>query len=252
MDQRPDYYADIIVEGWPGNFRFDRENIPEYFKIDQNGRTSNQGSLSAVLTGRSEESRYATSEVTFKIEYPQDGEFVVYVTELRDMDPMPQLTVTLDGKQMFRKDLLPLNSEDYHPVMYNQYYTIDIPKGSHMIGISNTGGGRIVTSFELKNYLLKNGPDLDVQGIQTDDYILLWLKNQKYTVLHELVKIPLSIQSEGILELSGIQDGTWLAEWVNTIDASNLKTEIVESKDGKLLLQTPEVEKSIAIRLQKL
>ncbi len=251
-DPHPGYYADQIVEGWPGNFHLDRENVPGVFQIDENGRLLSQESLTAVLTGPLEHSQNATSEVSFKVEYPVNGEFITYITELRDEEPTPQLTVILDGKQVIQKDLLPLDSENYQPVMYNQYDAVSIPKGEHMIHIANTGGGRIVTSYELKNFLLKNGPDLEVHGIQSDDYILLWLKNQKFTVLHEMVGISSTEQPEGILELANIPDGTWLAEWVNTVDATVIRSELVNSSKGKLILQTPVVEKSIAVRLQKL
>ena len=251
MDPHPAYYADIIVEGWPGNFRLDREKTPEIFQIDENGRVLNQESLNAILTGIKEQTDRATREVSFQVNYPSNGQFLTFVTELRDEEPVPQLTVSVDGKKVLQKDLLPLSSMNYHPVMYNQYYTVDIPGGAHTITVSNTGGGRIVTSFELKNYLLKNGPDLNVQGIQTNDFILLWLKNQKFTVLHEMVGIPLAVQAEGILELAEVPEGTWLAEWVNTIDAEIIRTELVQSREGKLILNTPEVEKSVAIRLQK-
>ena len=251
-DSQSAYFADIIVEGWPGNFRLDRENIPDFFQIDKNGRVSNQESLTAILTGSSEQNTpRVTSGVTFRVDYPVDGEFVIYITELRDTEPTPQLTVTLDGKQVIKEDLQPLDTEDYHPIMFNQYYSVDMPRGLHTISISNTGGGRIVTSFELVDFLPKNGPDLDVRGLWTDDYILLWLKNQKFTVLHELVKIPSEEQPEGILELDNVPDGTWLAEWVNTIDATEIKRELVESRNKKLIVNTPVVDKSIAVRLRK-
>ena len=247
----PDYYADVIVEGWPGNFRLDRENIPEVFQIDEYGRVRNQESLTAILTGKQEKADRATREVSFQVNYPVDGQFLVFVTEIRDEEPSPQLRVIVDGKKVLQKDLLPLPSENYYPVMYNQYYPVDIPEGSHIITVSNSGGGRIVTSFELKNFLLKNGPDLNVQGIRTHDYILLWLKNQKFTVLHEMVDIPSQKQPEGILELLQVPDGTWLAEWVNTLTAETIRKELVQVRNGNLLLPTPEVEKSIAIWLHK-
>jgi len=249
-DPHPDYYADLIVEGWPGNFRLDRKNTPDKFRIDKNGRVLNQESLTAVLTGKLENNN-ATQEVSFQVDYPANGEFVVYITELRDEEPTPQLRVMVDGKKILQKDLLPLTSENYYPVMYNQYYSVDIPKGTHIITVSNSGGGRIVTSFELKNYLLKNGPDLEIRGIQAEDYILIWLKNQKFTVLHEMVNIPSPPQADGILELEDVTDGIWLVEWINTLDAGVIKTEWMEGSDGKLRLSTPAVRESVAVRLQK-
>lgn len=242
----PDY-ADVIVEGWPGNFRRSN-NAPEFFQIDKHGNVDQQESLSAILSGGGGR---RPSSVGFTIEYPVDGEFAIYVTELRDTEPTPQLSVTLNGEQVLEKDLLPLDVENFNPVMYNQTYTIEIPKGSHNIRIENTGGGSFVTAFELKNYLLRTGPDLEVRGLQSEDHILVWLKNPKFTILHSLVDASMESRPEGLLELQNVPDGTWEAEWINTVDANWLKTEVVESENHRLVLETPVVGKSVAIRLRR-
>lgn len=254
-------YADVLVEGWVGNFHMSEEEAmeQEFFRIDENGHVHPQELLSAVLPGPNEQNTTwltapngLTSSVTFRAEYPVDGEFVVYVTELRDTEPTPQLTVTLDGKQVLQKDLSPLETEDYRPRRFNQYYTIDISRGSHTVRIENSGGGSFATAFELKNYIPKNGPDLEVRGLQSNDFILLWLKNQKFTILHEMMGIDIKPQPEGILELQNVPDGIWLVEWMNTTDAMFFKTELVESRDQTLVLETPVIGKSIAIRLHKI
>lgn len=242
------YYADVIVEGWnpTGNYGMPREAADQkFFQIDRNGRVETNDLLTAVLvdtTGKGKSRN--TPSVTFKAEYPVNGEFIVFVSDLRNTKPTIQLTVSLDGKQALKKDLL--------PAPFIQNYTINIPKGPHTILIENSSGGTFTTSFELKNYIFKNGPDLEVRGLQSDDYILLWLKNQKFTLLHEMTKINLKPQPEGILELQNVPDGSWMVEWVNTVDASNVKTELVESKSHKLVLKTPVIEKSVAVRLQKI
>lgn len=88
--------------------------------------------------------------------------------------------------------------------------------------------------------------------MKTDGYILLWIKNQKYTLLHELAGIKFSEQPDGILELNDIQAGSWSAEWINTIDATTLRKELVESKGGKLILNTPSINESVAVKLIRL
>ena len=246
---KPSYYSDVSLEGWPGNFSRPRGVNPEFFQIDKNGRVEKQESLNAVLSGS--DGQQSTSDVTFKVEFPVNGEFVVYVTELRTPEPAPQLTVNLDEKEVLKKDLTPLQKEKYHPMMYDQYYAIPVSKGQHTVRVANTGGGSFVTAFELKNYLFKNGPDLEVRGLQTKDYILLWLKNPKYTVLYELMKIGTKLQPEGLLELNNVPDGSWMAEWINTLDAKYIKTELVRSSKQKLILKTPPIEQSVAIRLRK-
>lgn len=248
---KPAYYADVMFEGWPGNFSMPREKAPEFFMIDKNGRVDQQDALTAVLNGPSGNQTSGTS-VSLKITYPVNGEFVVYVPELRTATPTPQLTVIQDDKEVIKKDLLPLDTKNYNPIKYNQYYSFPVTKGNHTFKVSNTGGGSMITAFGLKNYLLKNGPDLEVRGLQTDDYILLWIKSPKYTVLHELMNLAIPEQPEGLLTLNNVPDGSWIAEWVNTIDSKNIKTELVKSGKGKLVLKTPAIDKSIAIRLQKL
>ena len=114
------------------------------------------------------------------------------------------------------------------------------------------GGGNFQTAFELKNFRFNEGPDLEVRGLQADDFILLWIKNQKYTLLHELAGIELTTQPEGILELKSVPDGSWSAEWINTIDAATLRKELVESKGGKLILSTPSINESVAVKLIRL
>ena len=69
MDSRPTYYSDVIVEGWPGNFHLNRDDVPDAYQIDPYGHVSHQESLNAVLTGKSEGRLNAASEVTFKMDY---------------------------------------------------------------------------------------------------------------------------------------------------------------------------------------
>jgi len=242
------YYADVIVEGWnpTGNYGMpDKAAEQNVFQIDKDGRVEANELLHALLADTIGKKKSGnTSSVTFKAVYPVNGEFVVFVSDLRNAKPTIQLKVTLDGKQAIKKDLL--------PAPFIQNFTINIPKGIHTIQVENSGGGNFVTSFELKNYILRNGSDLEVRGLQSDDYILLWLKNQKFTLLHEMTKTGLQPQPEGKLELQDVPEGSWMVEWVNTIDASYIKTELVESRKQKLLLKTPVIEKSVAVRLHKI
>ena len=244
----PPYYSDVIFEGWnpTGNYGMPKEaSEQKTFRITAAGKVEPNEYLHSQLadtTGR-KNSRSVPS-VTFNVEYPVNGEFIVFASDIRNVAPSVKLKVSVDGKEVLKKDLTP------KPFM--QYFPVSIGKGAHIIVVENGGGGSFQTAFELKNYLLKDGPALEVRGLQAEDYILLWIKNQKYTLLHELAAIGFNRQPEGVLELNSIPDGSWLAEWVNTIDASVLRTELVVSRGGKLILNTPAVNESIAVRLKKI
>jgi hypothetical protein len=240
------YYGDVIIEGWPGNFGLSAAPQDEFFHILPNGTVDRQEALNAVLTGAtSVKGPRNISAVTFKMTYPAKGRFIVHITELRDMSSTPQLTVLLDGRQVIKEDLTGLNRND-------KQYPVDMPAGAHTIKIENSGGGSFVTVYEAQDYILRNGPDLEVRGIQSDDYILLWLKNQQFTILHEMMEKVVLPQAPGKLELQQVPDGWWKAEWVNTLNAEHIQTNIVESKNGKLELVTPEIGESVAIRLHRI
>jgi hypothetical protein len=248
MNPLPAYYADAIIEGWnpTGNYGMPKDAASQKsFQIDRNGKVEPNEYLNASLfdtTGN--EKSPDTPSVTFTMNYPEKGEFVVFVSDVRNVKPVVKLKVSIDGMETLSKELLPFP--------FLQYFPLNVTKGSHTILIENAGGGNFQTSFELKNFILKNGPDLEVRGLQSDDYILLWIKNQKYTLLHEMSGTGIIPQPEGILELQNVSGGFWLTEWINTIDGLTIGKELVESKSGKLILKTPVITKSIAIRLHKI
>ena len=236
-------YRDVIVEGWTGNFYLS-EYVPDIFKIDKRGNVDYPESLNAVLGARE------NTAVEFQIDYPVNGEFMIYICEVRGRQT-PQLTVLLDGQEVLREDILPLDIENYQPFLHNQSYSVPVSKGNHRIRIENSGKGSFVTSFELKKYVHKNS-DLEIRGLQTEDFILLWLKNQKFTLLHSLVGDDIQPQAEGLLHLKDLADGRWIAEWWDTVDAKKIKTDIVESKNNQIVLEPPVVNASIAVKLRKI
>ncbi|MBI5008998.1 MAG: hypothetical protein HZB98_04990 [Bacteroidia bacterium] len=52
--------------------------------------------------------------------------------------------------------------------------------------------------------------------------------------------------------MKSVPDGSWSAEWINTIDAIILRKELVESTGGKLILNTPSINESVAVKLIRL
>jgi len=236
-------YSDVIVEGWTGNFYLSK-HVPDVFKIDEAGRVDHHESLNAVLGAGS------NSAVEFQADFPADGEFMIYICEVRGRQTS-QLTVSLDGQEVLKENILPLDIDNYQYFLHNQSYSVPVSKGNHRIRIENSGGGGLVTSFELKNYIPRSD-DLEITGLQTEDFILLWLKNQKFTLLHSLMGVDIQPQQEGLIHIKGVTEGRWIAEWWNTVNATRIKTDIVESKNNQIVLETPVVNESVAVRLRKL
>lgn len=252
---RPQYYADVFVDGWGANYRWPRDwNETEVFEITPDGRLRNRDSFPRALMTKAgdgcQSKRNCTkSDVTFQMDYPKDGEFVVFVPELKwdaGNSAAPQLTARLDGRVVLREDLAEAAGQ---PRWCYRQFGFPVSSGPHTIRIESTGGGGFIVGCELRGFVLRPGPDLDVYGQQTDDIILLWLKNQKFTWLHARMGIESREQSSGQLHLANIPNGVWIAEWLDTVDNRWLERSIEEARNGRMRIKTPPVQRSMVVRL---
>ena len=85
--------------------------------------------------------------------------------------------------------------------------------------------------------------------MQTDDIILVWLKAPKLTWLYVRTGIEPEAQLAGKLVLTNVPDGVWIAEWLDTIENQWIRRSVERSANGKLVLETPPIQKSVAVRL---
>ena len=245
---RQPYYADALIEGFPGNYAFPPEALErQTFTVLENGRLERQDLLHARL---GEQRSWQASARSFQVCYPADGQFIVYVPELGGR---PQLTVSVDGKVVLEQELLPYGPPDrYDARAYYKKYPVDISAGAHTIRVANTGGGSLTSAFELTNYVRRHGPNIEARGLQTDDYMLLWLKHPEFNWMYRRMGMQPDEQPAGRLTLRDVPDGTWDARWMDTVEARMVGQETVTSSGGTLLLKTPPTAKSVVARLHRL
>lgn len=58
-------------------------------------------------------------------------------------------------------------------------------------------------------------------------------------------------QPAGRLTLREVPDGTWAAQWIDTVEARPAGRETVTSRNGILVLRTPATAKSVVVRLER-
>jgi hypothetical protein len=248
---RPPYYADALIEGFPGNYAFPPEAlVRETFTVLEDGRLDRQDLLHARL---GEQRSWQASARSFQVHYPVDGQFIVYVPELGGgPKPAPRLTVSVDGHVVREQELLPYEPvEQYDARAYYKKYPIEISAGRHTIRVANTGGGSITTAFALTNYVRRTGPNLEVRGWQTDDYLLLWLKHPEFNWMYRRMGMRSQEQPVGRLTLRDVPDGRWEAQWMDTVAARPVGQETVTSQNGTMTLKTPPTAKSVVVRLHR-
>jgi len=245
---RQPYYTDKFLEGWHMNYRFPEGwEDREVFNVEKNGKVEDHTYMSGFLGAP-----LGRDDITLNLDYPVDGDFTIFIPEifLRKQSPgMPEFTVYLDGNQIIKEKLA---NEDDNFRELNKEFKVKMSAGKHSIKLANTGGGYFPMGYKLTNYVHKDGPDLEVRGLQSEDMILLWLKSPKFTWLYEKMGIYPGQQPSGKLILNNVPEGIWVAEWIETVDNKWIQRASEKSESGKLILETPPILNSVAVRLTKL
>jgi len=158
----------------------------------------------------------------------------------------PILEVSIDGRRALRQ---PLPRDTEQPWSYWKSFTVPVSAGEHTVAVSNAGTGAFWTGYELCNYLPREGPDLDVAGIYTDDTILLWLRNPEFVWVYLREGRKPKERAAGRLTLEGVSNGAYTVVWRETTTGEVLATTRAEAKDGVLTLATPAITRSAVAKL---
>jgi hypothetical protein len=158
--------------------------------------------------------------------------------------------VSVDGELKFDRTLTPHNAD--FPWQFWQSYPIPLAKGQHEIYIEKDGGGAFWLGFELQNYVPRQGPELDVIGTQTTDYILLWARNPEFIWIYDREGRKPKRQSEGLLTLNRVTNGEYSVVWRETTTGEVLARNVVTAKGGKVILVVPRITRSAVAKLVKL
>jgi hypothetical protein len=240
---RKPYYAGRFFEGWPRNFsyRIAPDSRPTAFRITPEGQVDHPESFNAVLTG--------SQSHTLTVQVPVDTALVVHVPEisLQGTSGNPLLLVKVDGREALKQTLEAKDRQ--HVWEFWDHYSVALAAGQRSIEVSNAGGGALWTAYELKQYLRREGPDLDVFGMQTDDYILLWVRNPAFNWIYDREGRQPEEQAEGLLTLDHAAPGIYSATWWETTTGEVLARRVATAANGRLALATPKITRSAAAKL---
>lgn len=238
--QLPTHYTSVLVEGWPRNYGFTLfPSAPEVIEIDSSGELHNQGGLRAALP--------ANAVHRFRVDLPVAGEFIVHVPELSRRDG-PVLEVAVDGRTLLSRELAAGKTPAHE---FWRYFPVPISAGRCDIEVRNAGSATFWTAYEFTRYRRRDGPDLDVLGLQTHDYILLWVRNPQFAWIFRREGRGLQRQPEGVLTLRDVAVGRYHAVWRRTTTNDVLREDTLTVVDGRLVLPTPAITYSAGVRIER-
>ncbi|HVU23011.1 MAG TPA: DUF5060 domain-containing protein [Opitutus sp.] len=266
---RPPYFAGVFFEGFSTNYQFNTcpQPRPAIFTVTPDGGVDRPDCFSGVLapvgaakfmTGNRARNDAAVatddSRRELRIDMPRDGELVLHVPRFSG-EQHAILEVTIDGHVAFHRALVRESADA--PWDYFAQFRFPLPAGPHRVTVANLQpatpaniwSDRVTVAYELTNFRLRHGPNLDCAGLQSDACLLLWLRNPEFTWLFAREGRKAEPQPEGMLHLRRVPDGRYTVVWRDTWTGDIIGRDTADAEAGDLTLHTPAIDKGAVARL---
>ncbi|NOY82512.1 MAG: DUF5060 domain-containing protein [Kiritimatiellaeota bacterium] len=228
-------------------------NKPSRFTVPRNGRVRDGERLTRLLHGTKNHADLH-NPVTFDVDYPIPGEFVVRVTGVSGYGGA-NLRVEVDGKVALTRDFP--DDEDGGKTLhkYDGFYAVPVPAGKHRITVSDEGRDWVFVEFRLRNFFVPDRPALRVYGLAAEapvpdgPTVFLWLQNRANTWFrHNQGETPPPVPPTRVV-LRDIPDGRYRLEWWDTYTGAVRRGGTATAAAGRLELRTPQISRDAAVKL---
>jgi hypothetical protein len=253
------YRTQMLLCGTRSSWQDGPSNTPQEITIDLKGEISGNENLSGYLHGVGSNPVWH-NPVTFIADYKYDSYFTVLVGNVSKGGS--KMSISIDGRTVLDKEFTidePNPEGKYNTSKYNGKYTVDIPKGKHKIIVDNQGNDWVNLSYQttvfsekppLKAYAMM---DKNVKGPGPVAFAIVCNKDYVYfNCVSSEKPSPIEAIKDITIELDGFLDGGYSAVWTDTITGKVLKEAKLSSRNGKLAIPVPAVDKIVACKVYRL
>jgi hypothetical protein len=229
---------DVLIAPPEAGWQVAPYNRPTTVQVLSDGTVRDVSTLSRMLHGSTRPDLY--NPVTFLVDYPVDGEFVVHL-----LDPPTSgsvLRVTVDGAVALDEAFA--SGELATPARR----AVKVGAGQHVVKVENAGNGWIDVNYELPGYRRPQVPNLRVTGLCADRWAALWIENRDHSWLREALGKPIRPLPPSIVVLEGFAIGDYVVEEWNTRTGSSIPYQ-QRCVDGHITLRIPTLSGDIAYKI---
>ena len=198
--------------------------------------------------------------MTFSVDYPVDGEFIVRVVQASNQ---ALVSIKLDNVEKLSHEFIPGPGEgEWKEVIFNKEHNmyqnrydmelkIPVSKGKHVIELRNDGTDWIqIGNLRFTNYISSLEPWLRIQGLQNNTQVYFWMQNKEYNLETELQDRSINPVKNAWFDISGLKTGQYSIEWYSTEDGKLLKTWTQNTKNESLSIAIPDIRTTLAAKLK--
>ncbi|MGB3057381.1 MAG: DUF5060 domain-containing protein [Candidatus Omnitrophota bacterium] len=230
------------------------------FEVLRNGDMLGSGEPNKYLHGKAREDYKA--DLIFYVDYPVDSKFIAHVdmvsqgghlvAYLDEEKVLEKDFPTGEGKGpwercMFRKD------HGIWQCVYNTDVKINVPRGRHVIRLTNTGKDWIgIKSITLKDYVDSSIANARCLGLIVGKDMLLWVQNKDFNWRNTFDAAEPKTIKKAYFEADVLKDGQYLIEQWDTFKGKVISTEKTRSEKGVLHIELPDFSRDIALRIKEI
>ncbi len=232
------------------------------FTLDPSGAVVGEGTFSSTLfsSGKPE----YRMPLRFTVSCPEGGRLALHVGRVSSG---ALLRVTVDGALAWGKTLTAgppgegeYKSSEYQPdwdgwySTYDEDYTVDLPPGHHTVEVDNAGGDWVeVSSYRFEGCVdPRFATGLDVYGIATDDFAILWLHNESSNWKTDAAgQEPEPTPETVSFALRGLREGSYRIEWFDTRTGEPVRAETAIATGGALHIRPGRVARDVACKVRR-
>jgi hypothetical protein len=239
----------VDIEGNVTSWEKHPANQPAAVTVDPDGTVHAPEQLTALLHGLGGH-KDKHNPITFNVNFPRDGEFVVHVTGVSGWGGA-RLVVRVDGNKMLGqsfKDPDELASkETLH--QYDGDYRVKLPKGAHTIEVEDIGQDWIMASYSFVGCVESDRPPLRCWGLVKGSEAIAWVQNTGSTWKALARKEKLTPCAPSRVWIPAMIGARARVELWDTWNGKPLVQAKVEIINGQPWIHLPEIERDIAIRI---
>ena len=232
------------------------------FAIEPDGRLTGEGTFSSFLYAPSKPNE--RTPLRFRVTCPQGGRLSFHIGTV---SVAARLQVLVDGRVAWEKEFKagPPGEGEYQQTKwveqfkmwqstYDAQYTVDLPPGEHTVELRNEGSDWI----EVDRYRFTGcvdprfATDLDVLGLETTDFAILWLHNRASNWYNRSHNLPVEPIRSATFALRGLSDGRYAVEWYDTATGTCARRQRASCREGKLPLSPAPILADVACKIRRM
>lgn len=194
------------------------------------------------------------------VNYPADGKFIV---RIGTVSQGAELHVKLDGKEVYSEAFLAgpgqgawqrslyMKKWDIYQCVYNKDASIGVPKGRHVITLSNAGKDWMgIEKITLTGYDDGSTADARCLALSVGKDMLFWIQNKASNWKNEKANVEIKPIKGAYFDVKDVKDGAYGLEWWDTYKGVPVSKEIIRTQNGTLRITLPEFSRDIACKVK--